>query len=75
MTVFGFAGQKTKLPKSDEAPNNLDQPPPFSEVRGGFGGRRFSIANQVQMLPAAVRVAAIGTLAAVVGLALRSRRA
>jgi hypothetical protein len=74
MTIFGFSGQKTKVPKSDAAPSNLERTPPTSEVRGGFGGRRFSIVNQVQMLPAAVRVAALGALAAIVGLALRNRR-
>ena len=74
MTVFGFSGQKTKTPKGDATLSNLDQPPPTSEIRGGFGGRRFSIVNQVQMLPAAVRVAALAGLAAIAGIALRTRR-
>ena len=74
LTFFGFAGQRTKRVKDDDAPSNLRQTVPTAAVRGGFGGRGFSIANQVQMLPAAVRVAALGAVAALLGLALRGRR-
>ena len=75
LTIFGFAGQRTKRPKDDDAPSNLESPVPTAAVRGGFGGRGFSIANQVQMLPAGVRIAGLAALAAVAGLVLRGRRA
>ncbi len=73
LALFGFSGQRTKTPKGDDAPSSLEGPPPTSAIRGGFGGRRFSVVNQVQMLPGAVRVAAIAGLAALVGLTLRRR--
>jgi NAD(P)-dependent dehydrogenase (short-subunit alcohol dehydrogenase family) len=73
LAIFGFAGQRTTRPKGDDARSSLEGPPPTSAIRGGFGGRRFSLVNQVQMLPSAVRVAAIATVAALVGLGLRRR--
>jgi len=73
LSMFGFSGQKTKTPKGPDAPSNLHRASPTSAVRGGFGGRRFSIVNQVQMLPSAVRVAAVAGIATLAGLALRRR--
>ena len=74
LTLFGFEGQKTTKPKSDDAQSNLDRPSPTSAIRGGIGGRRTSLVNKVQMLAGAVRVAALAALATIVGVALRSRR-
>lgn len=74
MMTFGFSGQKSKQPKDDEAPNNLDGPPPTSQIRGGYGGRGFSIVNQVQMAPGVVRIAALLGSATLLGLFLRGRR-
>jgi NAD(P)-dependent dehydrogenase (short-subunit alcohol dehydrogenase family) len=46
-----------------------------TDVRGGYGGRTFSLANRVQMTPLAVRVAAVATVVAVgLGAARRSLR-
>ena len=73
LTLFGFSGQRSKTPKEDDAPSSLEGAPPTSAVRGGFGGRRFSVVNKIQMLPSAVRVAAIAGIAALVGLTLRRR--
>ena len=74
LTVFGFSGQETAIPKSDSAASNLDRPSPTSAETGGMGGRGFSVANQVQMLPAAVRVAALVALATAVGFGVRALR-
>ena len=75
LAAFGFAGQKTQRPKSDTAPSNLDAPVPTAAVRGEFKGRRFSIANKLQIMPGALRVALLATLAATLALAIRLRRA
>lgn len=71
---WGFAGQRTSRRKDDQAPSNLHRPAPTSSIRGGFGGRSFSVVNRVQMLPSAVRVGAIATTAAALLLAFRGRR-
>ncbi len=75
LSRFGFSGQRTKRPKDDDAPSNLYRPAPDpATVRGEFGGRRFSLVNQVQMLPGAVRTAVIAAGLATLGLLSRSRR-
>lgn len=75
LSIFGFAGQKTTLPKGAGAPSNLDRPAPTAATRGGYGGRQFSIVSQVQMLPASVRVLGLAALAAAAGFLFRGRRA
>jgi NAD(P)-dependent dehydrogenase (short-subunit alcohol dehydrogenase family) len=63
--------QRSDTPKSPTDPANLDGPMSAGEVHGGYGGRGFSVANKVQMLPGAVRVGAIA--AAVGGLVVLAR--
>jgi NAD(P)-dependent dehydrogenase (short-subunit alcohol dehydrogenase family) len=53
---------------------NLFEPVPgTTSVSGGFGGRRFSVLNKVQMVPGAVRVAAVTVAGGLTVLALRRR--
>jgi NAD(P)-dependent dehydrogenase (short-subunit alcohol dehydrogenase family) len=71
---WGVPAQRSRQPKADDAPSNLTQPAPTSQVRGGYGGRQFSLANQVQMMPGFVRAAAIVASLAALGLVVRGRR-
>jgi NAD(P)-dependent dehydrogenase (short-subunit alcohol dehydrogenase family) len=74
MARVGKPAQRSRVPEGPEAVDNLDAPTPLTDtVRGGFGGRRFSIGNAIQRVPGVVRVAAIGA-AAVGGVAVVRRR-
>lgn len=72
LRLAGFRAQQTDHPKGADAPDNLaaGAPGPGS-VRGGYGGRRFSLATWLALHPAAGRGILAGT--AVAGL-LTSRR-
>ena len=51
---------------------NLFEPlPGTTAIRGGFGGRDWSLANRIQMTPPTVRIAALAGLA---GMTLLLRR-
>ncbi len=59
-------------PKSAAAANNLDSPVDgVTAIRGGYGGRRFSVLNPLQTLPTAAR---LGIVVALGGLMLAARR-
>ena len=63
LTRFGMAAQRTDRLKDEGASDNFDAPLRMTdEVRGGFGGRGFSVMNRVQMLPGAVRAGAAGAM-------------
>lgn len=70
-------GQRTDEPKGLAAPDNLEEPLRSTDaVRGGFGGRRVSVANRIQMIPVRARLAALGAaLGGVVLLVRRGQRA
>lgn len=66
--------QRTSIPKSDRGPSNLEGPiTGVEEVRGGYGGRGFSLLNRVQMLPTPARMAAVAGVGLAGWLALRHR--
>jgi NAD(P)-dependent dehydrogenase (short-subunit alcohol dehydrogenase family) len=66
--------QRTSIPKSDRGPSNLEGPiTGVEEVRGGYGGRAFSILNRVQMVPAPARMAALAGVGLAGWFALRRR--
>jgi len=72
MARVGEAAQRSKVPEGPDAVDNLAAPTPLTDtVRGGFGGRGFSIANVVQRVPGVVRAAAV---AATVGALVVVRR-
>jgi NAD(P)-dependent dehydrogenase (short-subunit alcohol dehydrogenase family) len=62
--------QRTSHPEEPVGDDNLDAPLPGTDrVRGGFGGRSFSVGNRLQRVPGVLRlgavlVAAIAVLAA-----------
>jgi NAD(P)-dependent dehydrogenase (short-subunit alcohol dehydrogenase family) len=58
MARLGDRMQRSETPKAATSPANVDGPLPVTAVRGGYGGRSFSIANKVQMVPSPVRVGA-----------------
>ena len=56
------------------ARDSLFRPVPGDDaVRGGFGGRSFSLANKVQMIPASARLAAFGLIGGLAAVALWRR--
>jgi NAD(P)-dependent dehydrogenase (short-subunit alcohol dehydrogenase family) len=70
----GKAAQRSTIPEGPGATDNLEAPTPLTDtVRGGFGGRRFSVSNAIQRVPGIVRLGAV--LAAVGGLVAVRRRA
>jgi short-subunit dehydrogenase len=68
---IGESMQRSETAKPASDPGNLEGPVPTDRIRGGYGGRSFSVANRVQMLPGAVRLGAVA--AAVGGFLLLSR--
>jgi hypothetical protein len=74
MARVGMPAQRSDIPENLDAVDNLEAPTPLTDtVRGGFGGRSFSIFNVVQRVPGVVRLGAV--LAAVGGLVAIRRRA
>lgn len=72
MARVGMPAQRSGIPEGPAAADNLESATPLTDtVRGGFGGRRFSVSNLVQRVPGIVR---LGALAAVVGTLLLVRR-
>jgi NAD(P)-dependent dehydrogenase (short-subunit alcohol dehydrogenase family) len=68
----GMSLQRTEKAKGADAPDNLDAPMAATdEVRGGYGGRRWSVFGEVQRMPGAVKVGAV--VAAVAGILLVTR--
>ena len=66
MARVGMPAQRSAIPEKVDAVDNLESPTPLTDtVRGGFGGRSFSIFNVVQRVPGVVRLGAV--LAAVGG--------
>ncbi|HEX5828741.1 MAG TPA: SDR family oxidoreductase [Candidatus Limnocylindrales bacterium] len=73
MARVGKAAQRSRIPEGPDAVDNLEAPTPLTDtVRGGFGGRRFSLSNRIQRVPGVVRAAAVA--AAVAGVMLLRRR-
>ena len=73
MARVGKRAQRSNVPEGPEAVDNLDAPTPLTDtVRGGFGGRSFSISNVIQRIPGIVRLGALAAAAG--GLALLRRR-
>ena len=53
---------------------NLYRPVPgTTDIRGGYGGRSFSLGNRLQMMPAPLRVGAVAAIVATLGLLARRR--
>jgi len=74
MARVGKVVQRSNVPEGVDAVDNLESPTPLTDtVRGGFGGRSFSVTNRIQRVPGIVRVAAI--VAAVGSIVLVRRRA
>jgi NAD(P)-dependent dehydrogenase (short-subunit alcohol dehydrogenase family) len=65
------AGSDPSLTSAPGTGNLFEPVPGTTSIRGGYGGRSFSVGNRLQMTPAAVRVAG---LAAVVGLGVLAVR-
>ena len=73
MARVGMPAQRSDVPEGPDAVDNLAAPTPLTDtVRGGFGGRSFSVTNVVQRVPGIVRAAAVA--AAVGGVLLIRRR-
>jgi NAD(P)-dependent dehydrogenase (short-subunit alcohol dehydrogenase family) len=70
---IGDAMQRSDIPKAATIPANVDGPMGVTAVRGGYDGRDFSVANKLQMVPAAVRVGAVAAVLAGLVLVTRSR--
>lgn len=74
MARVGKPAQRSKVPEGPAAVDNLDAATPLTDtVRGGFGGRRFSLSNRIQRVPGAVRLGAVA--ATIAALVLVRRRA
>jgi NAD(P)-dependent dehydrogenase (short-subunit alcohol dehydrogenase family) len=72
MARVGMPAQRSEIPENPDAVDNLDSPTPLTDtVRGGFGGRSFSVFNVVQRVPGIVR---LGAVVAAVGGVLAVRR-
>lgn len=73
MAKVGKPAQRSAVPEGPDAVDNLDSPTPLTDtVRGGFGGRSFSVSNRIQRIPGIVRLGAVA--AAVGGIVLLRRR-
>jgi len=73
MARVGMPAQRSDVPEGPDAVDNLAAPTPLTDtVRGGFGGRSFSVTNVVQRVPGIVRAAAVA--AAVGGVLLIRKR-
>ena len=73
MARVGMPAQRSAIPQNPDAVDNLEAPTPLTDtVRGGFGGRTFSISNVIQRVPGVVRLGAV--VAAVGGLLAVRRR-
>jgi len=69
----GKPAQRSNVPEGPDAVDNLEAPTPLTDtVRGGFGGRSFSVTNVVQRVPGIVRAGAVA--AAIGGIVLARRR-
>jgi NAD(P)-dependent dehydrogenase (short-subunit alcohol dehydrogenase family) len=71
---IGEPAQRSDVPEGPQAVDNLEAPTPLTDtVRGGFGGRSFSVSNRVQRVPGVIRA---GAVAAAIGwVAIARRRA
>jgi len=69
---IGKPMQRSSTPKAATDPANLHGPIPTDAVRGGYGGRGFSVSNKVQMVPGVVRLGA-AVMATLGGLLLLTR--
>src|SRR4051794_37006940 len=66
--------QRSDRPKGLAAPDNLHQPYHAGRgVRGGFGGRRFSLLDRLETAPVALRAAIVAVVGGVAILGLRRR--
>jgi NAD(P)-dependent dehydrogenase (short-subunit alcohol dehydrogenase family) len=75
LSRLAMPAQRTNEPEAPSGDDNLDAPLPRTDrVRGGFGGRSFSLGNRLQRVPAAVRVGAVLVGAVAVLAAASSRR-
>jgi NAD(P)-dependent dehydrogenase (short-subunit alcohol dehydrogenase family) len=73
MARVGMPAQRSNIAENPDAVDNLDAPTPLTDaVRGGFGGRSFSVFNVVQRVPGVVRLGAV--LAAIGGVVAIRRR-
>jgi NADP-dependent 3-hydroxy acid dehydrogenase YdfG len=70
---IGEPAQRSDVPEGPQAVDNLDAPTPLTDtVRGGFGGRSFSVTDVVQRVPGIIRAGAV--VATIGGIVLARRR-